>query len=129
MNHTSSHTELVYYVIRDKKPVRAINVVNLIHNYDIQELAVALSQVIHIQAEGKCSSLLSDYQISLNNLFPRSPNEGILKIIRLQTAAAWEPLLSRHNEAQAYNDSNIVCLKNIICFLFSVWARSGRITE
>ena len=54
-NDTSSHTELVYYVIRDRKPVRAITVVNLIHNYDIQELAVALSQVIHIQAEGRWS--------------------------------------------------------------------------
>lgn len=55
LNDSSSHTEIVYYVQKDQQPVRAITVVNLLHNYDIQELAVALSQVIHIQAEGTLS--------------------------------------------------------------------------
>lgn len=35
------------------QPVRAVTLVRLLQGYEVQELAVALSQVIYIKAEGK----------------------------------------------------------------------------
>jgi len=50
---TSSLTELLYYVERNYQPVRASIITQMVRRYDIQELAVALSQIIHTKAEGK----------------------------------------------------------------------------
>lgn len=53
LNSSTSLTELIYYGLRNGQPVRAISLVNMLLGYEIQQLAVALDQVVRIMAEGE----------------------------------------------------------------------------
>ncbi|XP_067946047.1 uncharacterized protein [Watersipora subatra] len=71
VNSTSGLTEIIYYALMNGQPVRAVTLVRLLQGYEVQELAVALSQVIYIKAEvyGQDHSSSSQLEVSSGKEF------------------------------------------------------------